>query len=1072
MRGREFKHRAAALLASIFVGTSLWGQSPIQDPKDSPQRPNIVLIISDDQDYEHFGFIGHPFAKTPAMDALAASGCVLHRAHLPMSRCRATLASMLSGLYPHQSGIYYNHGLKKLKGNNSLPMLLRDAGYATFGSGKFWEGDAGALGFTHSKGNTSAHFVRSDQEDALHFLDEVGGKKPFFMWWAPKLPHTPHNAPQRFLDLYQPKLFSIPPWIRGGDAFFRNMEHQLLASTSWLDEGIEELMEKLRSKKLTENTVVVFLIDNGWCNGLSSKGTAFEKGLQTPIIVSWPGHIPQGRHSNVLVSTLDLFPTLLSYAGINAPPEIPGRNLRGLIEGHKEEGRKFLSGVIYPAVSTIDDEAPERDAYAIYTRDDRWKYIRYLKDVRSKENDGFFRIKSLLADFPERKAGDEDLYDLDNDPYELKNLAHLAEHRERKQEMEQMAYQWWQDTGGKPFRSDPIRRSPTPERAKTKKKIAARKRPNIIYILGDDLGYGDLGCYGQKKIETPFLDDMAKEGMVFTQHYAGSGSGVPSRCALMLGLHPGHAPIRDNRLDPRKKHATLPANSKTIATLLAQVGYRTGMIGKWSLGGPGSTGTPNKQGFHYFYGHLGERESENHYPPALWRNARSIQILGNQSGRRTSFDDDLFLEEALNFIDRRRDGQPFFLHLSLNSPHAALEVPQDSLRKYQGKWDEKPYMGPRYRPQAQPRATYAAMVSRMDQGLGRILHHLKKMGIAQDTLVIFSSDNGPNWDGGGDALFFRSTGPFRGIKSTLFEGGIRVPMIAWWPGMIAPQSRSDHVSAFWDILPTLVDVAQIPEVKGLDGHTLTPTFLNEPAEQEAHQQLYWENGGRHQVVRFGNWKAHRRNPSRRISLFDLESDPQELHDLRLRHPEILWHVAKIMTSEHRESIDFPMVPTARVSQPRWATTPYIPRENLLPRGQWKWLPQHGDQVHTKRSGINAFDGDANTLWICESKNNDLRTNKDLVIDLGSDHTVNGIRYLARQKGKRGFVKEFELYLSDDGKEFEHLVLRDRFDRERNPQEKSFKAKSGRFVLLRVLDTYDDIPFAAIAEIGFTKPQGN
>ena len=421
-------------------------------PGLAAEQPNIVLIISDDHDNEHLGFMGNQIVHTPNIDLLARSGTVFTRAHLPMSRCHPTLASFLSGRWPHQTGVYHNFGTKKLDPTDSLPRMLRDSGYATYVEGKYWEGNPRAMGFTHGKGETASTFVRSGQADLFAFIDEVGGQQPMFIWWAPKIPHRPHDPPQEYLALFDRKEIPVPAWIdRDRWESFREKEHLSLAMEAWLDDEIGELQAKLREKGIYEDTLFVFVIDNGWCNGLVSKGSPFEKGVRTPVIFSWPSKIKGGQRFDYLTSTLDIYPTILDYAGVKPPPSAEGINLRPIIDSKITEHRKRLFGATYPAFVTVTDERPERDIYALYARDERWKYILFLQDVVASRNQNYFRIQSIETDYPARKKGAEDLYDLQSDPRERTNLAGRAEQGRRLVEMRRAVLTWWTETGGKPI---------------------------------------------------------------------------------------------------------------------------------------------------------------------------------------------------------------------------------------------------------------------------------------------------------------------------------------------------------------------------------------------------------------------------------------------------------------------------------------------------------------------------------------------------------------------------------------------------------------------------------------------
>jgi len=433
---------------------------------------------------------------------------------------------------------------------------------------------------------------------------------------------------------------------------------------------------------------------------------------------------------------------------------------------------------------------------------------------------------------------------------------------------------------------------------------SAGGKVNIIFILADDLGYGDLGCYGQEKIRTPHLDAMAAGGMRFTRHYAGSTVCAPSRCSLMTGLHTGHTAIRGNKAVQPEGQFPIADEDLTVAELLREAGYATGCVGKWGLGGPGSTGAPNHQGFDTFYGYLCQREAHFYYPGHLWRNDKKVVLDGN------TYSHDLLTEEALAFIRNNRE-RPFFLYLPYTIPHAELKVPGDSIEPYRGLFPETPYAGGHYGAQETPRAALAGMISRLDADVGRILALLDELGLDGRTLVMFSSDNGPHAEGGATPDFFRSSGSLRGIKRDLYEGGIRVPLIARWPGTIRSGSVSGHVSAFWDLLPTCADLAGAGAPAGLDGISFLPELLGR--RQERHAHLYWEfheRGGKQAVLK-GKWKAVRhdmkKDPGGPVELYDLDGDPGEERDVAALHPEIAGSLSAVMKSEHRESGIFPLV---------------------------------------------------------------------------------------------------------------------------------------------------------------------
>lgn len=426
------------------------------------------------------------------------------------------------------------------------------------------------------------------------------------------------------------------------------------------------------------------------------------------------------------------------------------------------------------------------------------------------------------------------------------------------------------------------------------------RRPNIVFILADDLGYGDLGCYGQRQVRTPHLDRLASQGLRFAQCYAGSTVCAPSRCALMTGRHTGHCTVRGNALVP------LRAGEVTVASLLKNAGYATGLVGKWGLGEPGTPGVPTRQGFDSFYGYLNQVHAHNYYPDYLWRDEVRVPIAGNVvrggiAAERVQYAPDLLTREALAFLEKHRQG-PFFLYFAAISPHAnnergraegnGMEVPDDA-----------PYAD---RPWPQPQKNHAAMITRLDADVGRVLAKLRDLGLEENTIVFFSSDNGPHKEGGADPAFFKSAGPLRGFKRDLTEGGIRVPMIVRWPGVIQPGTVSDQVWAFWDFLPTAADIAGAKAPPGLDGISVVPVLRGR--ELPARAVLYWEfhERGFHQAVRAGDWKAIRHRPGGPLELYDLKSDVGETTDVAALHPDVVKRLDNELRGARTESTEFPV----------------------------------------------------------------------------------------------------------------------------------------------------------------------
>ncbi|MBY5957644.1 arylsulfatase [Membranicola marinus] len=470
-------------------------------------------------------------------------------------------------------------------------------------------------------------------------------------------------------------------------------------------------------------------------------------------------------------------------------------------------------------------------------------------------------------------------------------------------------------------------------------------QPNIIYILADDLGYGDLGCYGQDKIETPNLDALARQGMKFSQHYAGSPVCAPSRYMFLTGKHPGHAFIRSNHewgergdtWDYKKAvhnihlegQYPIPDSTTTLGETLQFAGYTTALVGKWGLGAPETEGVPNNQGFDYFYGYNCQRQAHNLYPPFLWENDKKIWLeneivvpgtkLPKESDPMDIGSYDLFhqkdyapakmQEAALGFIERHKD-HPFFLYYASPIPHVPLQVPPEWYMKYVNKFgDEEPYLGDQgYFPHRYPRAAYAGMISYLDQQVGELIDKLKEEGLYDNTLIIFTSDNGPTFNGGSDSPWFGSGGPFpsekgRG-KGYVYEAGIRVPFIAAWPGVIEAGSQSDVISAFWDMMPTFDAIAGAKTPSDVDGVNLLPV-LEGRKDQLDREYLYWEfpSYGGQQAVRMGPWKAIRQNINKgniAIELYNLDNDLREQHNVANQHPDIVKKMTKIMAKEHEE----------------------------------------------------------------------------------------------------------------------------------------------------------------------------
>lgn len=474
--------------------------------------------------------------------------------------------------------------------------------------------------------------------------------------------------------------------------------------------------------------------------------------------------------------------------------------------------------------------------------------------------------------------------------------------------------------------------------------IPQKDKPNIIYILADDLGYGELGVYGQEKIETPNIDALAKSGMIFSQHYTGTPVCAPARFNFLTGKHSGHSYVRGNdewadRGDVWNYKATIkdstlegqrpiPLKTITIANKLKESGYATGMVGKWGLGAPHTSSIPNNFGFDYFFGFNCQRQAHTYYPVHLYENEHRIQLANDTIAPGTKlvkganpndeasysnynlkeYASEVMFEKITQFVDANKD-KPFFMYWADPIPHAALQAPKRWVDFYINKFgNEKPYLGKKgYFPNKNPRATYAAMVSYLDENVGKLITQLKKEGIYENTIIMFTSDNGPTYNGGSDSAWFDSAKPFSSEygygKGFLNEGGIRVPMIASWPGKIEAGSKTNLISAHYDVMATFCDIVNQKTPKETDGYSFLPTLLNKPDEQKAHDYLYWEypeyNG--QVAVRINKWKIlwkEIKKGNKNIELYNLEEDVAEKRNIADIHPEIVKKLFDVIKKEH------------------------------------------------------------------------------------------------------------------------------------------------------------------------------
>lgn len=448
-----------------------------------------------------------------------------------------------------------------------------------------------------------------------------------------------------------------------------------------------------------------------------------------------------------------------------------------------------------------------------------------------------------------------------------------------------------------------------------------KKVPNVVFIIADDLGYGDLSCYGQEKFQTPNIDRLATEGMRFTQCYSGTTVSAPSRACLMTGLHSGHAPIRGNKEVKPEGQMSLPAGIPSIFQVFKNAGYVTGCFGKWGLGAPGAEGEPGKQGVDHFFGYNCQLLAHNYYADHLWENEKRVELTDNDNGAYGTYTQDLIQEKGLQFLENNKDN-PFFLFLPYVLPHAELIVPEDSIiQKFRGKYPEQPFngcdSGPAFRKggycsQKEPHATFAAMIYRLDVYVGQVVAKLKELGLYDNTILVFCSDNGPHMEGGADPDFFNSNGIYRGYKRDVYEGGIRVPFIVVWPGVVQ-QGETDFMCSFWDMLPTFAQLTGVKMKNRVDGITLMPLLTGKGKQQE-HDHFYFEfhEGGGRQALRQGNWKLVRLRVSQgedklKTELYNLAADPSEVHDLAAEYPEKVQELLTLLKQEHVYDPNWPLL---------------------------------------------------------------------------------------------------------------------------------------------------------------------
>lgn len=834
------------LILAIFALLAVTGSSTAA----KTQPPNVVMIVSDDQAWTDFGFMGHEVIKTPHLDRLAAESAVFPNGYVPTSLCRASLATLLTGLYGHQHKICCNdppRGIDRsamlpfLHNAPTIPRLLQQRGYRSFQTGKFWEGHYQNGGFTDGMtvkgrhGDDGLVIGRQTMQPMVDFI-EKDRTKPFFLWYAPMLPHEPHDPPERLLAKYR-----APGRPEALARYWANVER--------FDETCGELLAYLDRQGLRDNTLVMFVVDNGWIQETNpqprrfrrgnfadkSKLSPYDGGLRTPVILRWPGHSKAGRYDD-LVSTIDFAPTVLNACGVRAPAKMPGVNLLPRASGGGALKRDAVFGELY-VHTAIDLERPSLNLTHRWVRSGEWKLID-----------------------PVDPASGPELYRLTVDPFENKNLAASEPGQVRR--LSAQLERWWDG-----FRDDtPFK----PLRRQRSARAAPARRPNFIVLLCDDLGYGDLACFGSKIIRTPNLDRMAAEGMRLTDFYSGQPVCSPSRAALMTGRIPNRLGIRD--WIPPNSGIFLRKEETTVAEVLKARGYRTALFGKWHLNSrmDGTEPTPGDHGFDEWLSTQNNAEPSHQNPTNWIRNGKPVGPTQGHASVQV-------VDEAVRFVDKNRD-RPFALFVTFHAPHEPISTPPDVTAMYAG------FQNP-----LQPQ--YYGSVSLVDQQVGRLRASLRELGLDRTTVVLFSSDNGPETlkRYRGSERSFGSPGPLRGMKLHLYEGGYRVPGIVTGPGILAG-SESDQPAGLIDVLPTLCELAgaPVPAERPLDGASFAPLLHGKTIHRR--QPLYWEYdraiGGPWKIaLRDGDWKLLATPDLTRFELYNLRQDLSEAHNLSAEEPE-------------------------------------------------------------------------------------------------------------------------------------------------------------------------------------------
>lgn len=599
------------------------------------------------------------------------------------------------------------------------------------------------------------------------------------------------------------------------------------------------------------------------------------------------------------------------------------------------------------------------------------------------------------------------------------------------------------------------------------------EQPNVVYIMADELGYFELSCLGNPNIQTPRIDQMTREGIRFTQALAGSSVCAPTRCCLMSGKHSGHTSVRKN-----DGGTPMRAGEETIASILKDAGYATGGFGKWGCGGRGSTGVPEKHGFDVFLGYYDQVHAHSYYPPYIVRNSEEVPLKNNRGGSDgETYSHYVIVDEAKKFIRDNKD-QPFFCYMPITPPHGIFDIPDSdpAWAIYKDKnWPEQA-------------KRYAAMVTMVDRQVGEVIDLLKELSLDENTIVFFCGDNGGNDyfkdknhpRGFHGANVNPATGvEFRGTKGTLYDGGLRIPMTVRWPGTIQPGQVSDLLWYFPDVLPTVAELAGAKTPDDVDGMSILPELIGEEAagrKQTSHEYLYWEIGTQ-VAIRMENWKAIQPGEKRGWELYDLSKDLSEEKNVADKHPNVLTQLRLMAADAHEpaeEGTFFDRGIHERDRRAKYGNKPVpkkgkvnsIPAEGLIPQKSLKVVRVSSESVGNQKQAINAIDGDPRTHWHTSFSPEVDKHPHELVIDLGEERTISGLRYLARQDGGwNGALAKCEFFVGNSASGFSTRVAKTTFEKLKTSQETTWKPVSGRYLLIRILSEVNGGPWASISELG-------